>query len=140
MPAPLSNDLRKRMLKSMNEEGLSCKATARRFGVASSTAIKLKRHACVYRTHAPLPRGGKAYKLASHHEKVIFLLSLEPDMTLRELCARLNREGVSIGYGAVFRYLEHIGMTLKKRRCLPRNRTGPTLNTDANNGKNTKAE
>jgi transposase len=37
---PLSLDLRKRVVSAVSEEGMSCRAAARRFGVSFSSAIR----------------------------------------------------------------------------------------------------
>src|SRR5208282_2129800 len=55
---PLSVDLRKRVVAAVREEGMSCRAAARRFGVSFASAIRWvaalrERGSC-----APLPMGG----------------------------------------------------------------------------------
>ena len=115
MPGPLSNDLRERMIAVM-KNGLSCKATARQFGVAPSTAIKLKKHEDKHKTVEPLKLGGHLkHKLSQYHDNVIKLLSEKPDMTLFEFTDSLKAQGIATSYGGIYRYLKHIGMTLKKR-------------------------
>ncbi len=37
---PLSGDLRKRVVWAVHEEGMSCRAAARRFGVSFSSSIR----------------------------------------------------------------------------------------------------
>ncbi|MBV8187186.1 MAG: helix-turn-helix domain-containing protein, partial [Alphaproteobacteria bacterium] len=37
---PLSVDLRKRVVSAVREEGMSCRAAARRFGVSFASAIR----------------------------------------------------------------------------------------------------
>lgn len=139
MPAPLSNDLRIRMLQAMTDEGLSCKATARRYGVAASTAIRLKQHVQKHKTHKPLKVGGHRLRLLSeHHDRIIFLLSETPDMTLSELQDFLRHDGVSVSLMCIHRHLVRTGFTLKKRRCSRRNKTGRMSGIDGNSGKNTK--
>lgn len=44
MAKPLSPDLRLRIIRAVEEEGMSCRGAAGRFGVAPSTAICLRRN------------------------------------------------------------------------------------------------
>ena len=41
MAKPLSPDLRLRIIRAVEDEGMSCRGAAARFGVAPSTAIEL---------------------------------------------------------------------------------------------------
>ena len=41
MAKPLSSDLRLRIIRAVEDEGMSCRGAASRFGVAPSTAIEL---------------------------------------------------------------------------------------------------
>lgn len=117
-------------------------SVAKRFDVALSTPIKLKHHIDKYKTSAPLKTGRKpgGYKLEPHREQLMSLLQACPDMTLEELRSALKDVGIIVGHGSVFRYLEHIGFTLKKRRCSPPNKTDRMSDTAGNNGKNIKAK
>ena len=44
MTKPLSLDLRRRIIRAVEKEGMSRRAAAARFGVAPSTAVELVRH------------------------------------------------------------------------------------------------
>jgi putative transposase len=141
MPAPLSNDLRLRILSAVKEESLSCHAAARRYNVAASTVIKLKRHADRHGSHKPLKVGGSyKHKLSRHHATVMHLLSNRPDMTLAELGESLEAQNIFVSRMGIYRYLCHIGMTFKKRRCMQRSKTEMTLKKDANSGESIKTE
>jgi transposase len=80
---PLSLDLRKRVVSAVREEGMSCRAAARRFGVSFSSAIRWvaalrERGSC-----APLPMGGdtRSQRVEAHAD---FLLAfIGASLTLR---------------------------------------------------------
>ena len=141
MPAPLSNDLRNRILKAIKEEGLSCRAAAIKYGVSISTSIRLRQHEKTYGTHEPLRVGGfRPHKLEPYHHVIIKLIETTPDATLAELQKILSTTHISVNSSTIYRYLEHIKFSLKKRHYLPRNKTEKTLDTVANNGKNIKGK
>ena len=55
---PLSVDLRKRVVAAVGEEGMSCRAAARRFGVSFASAIRWVTALRERGSYAPLPMGG----------------------------------------------------------------------------------
>ncbi len=55
---PLSGDLRKRVVWAVCAEGVSCRASARRFGVSFSGAIRWVAALHERGSYAPLPMGG----------------------------------------------------------------------------------
>ena len=55
---PLSLDLRERVVSAVTEEGMSCRAAARRFGVSFSSAIRWIAALRERGDYAPLPMGG----------------------------------------------------------------------------------
>ena len=55
---PLSVDLRKRVVSAVREEGMSCRAAARRFGVSFASAIRWVAALRERGSYAPLPMGG----------------------------------------------------------------------------------
>jgi transposase len=129
------------MIKSMFEESMSCNATATRYGVAASTAIKLKHHFLLHKTHLPLKVGGGKTHILSKFDKLFRdLICQTPDATLEEMSDFMADKGVILGTSSIARYLSHIGFSLKKRHSSPRNKKEKTLSTAANNGRNTRAE
>lgn len=141
MPAPLSNDLRQRIIKSIFEEGLSCNAAAKRYGVAASTTIRLKNHFLLHKTYKPLKLGGsKPYKLSKFDNLFRDLIATTPDSTLEEICCFMESKGLVLSTTSVFRYLSHIGYSLKKRRFMLLNKNEKTYNTEEFNGRNIKEE
>lgn len=139
MPAPLSNDLRKRMIEAMIDNGLSAKATAKHYGVALSSAIKLKRHYLKYNTYKPLKVGGfKKHKLSNFDKILRDFLTSSKDSTLFELCYFFNNQGVNISFMSIYRYLKKIGYSLKKRQFMPESNCEKKLFIEESNGKNIK--
>ena len=91
MPAPLSMDLRRRMVEAV-EEGSSIRAAARRFAVSASAAIKLMQR--VRATGSPAPERDSGYRrpvLEPDRADLERLVALEPDLTPAELRDRLQR-------------------------------------------------
>jgi transposase len=125
MPAPLSLDIRKRIVAAV-EDGASRRAAAARFAVSESTAIKLVERWERTGSLEPGQMGGhRAFALAKHDALVRELMAAHPDQTLDELLERLAGRGVVVGRTSVHRYLAAIGLTRKKRHSMPPSRTGP---------------
>ena len=59
---PLSVDLRKRVVTAVGEEGMSCRAAARRFGVSFASAIRWVAALRERGSYAPLPMGGDSVR------------------------------------------------------------------------------
>lgn len=116
MTAPLSKDLRKRLIAAV-EGGQSCRSAAKRFGVAASTAIKLvslwRREAHM----APKPMGGDrhSHRMEAHAAEVLGLIDKTPDITIAEIAAHLEAtHGLKVAQSTVWRLLDRHGMTFKK--------------------------
>jgi transposase len=126
MARALSLDLRKRIVAAV-EGGLSRRAAAGRFAVSESCAIKLVRHWKRTGSVAPAQIGGyKRYALADHEALVRSLVAARSDQTLDELREQLAAAGIVVSRTAIHRYLEALGLTLKKRRFMPASKTVPT--------------
>ena len=110
---PLSVDLRKRVVSAVREEGMSCRAAAQRFGVSFSSAIRWVAALRERGSYAPLPMGGdtRSQRVEAHTDFLLRLHRREPDLTLNEICDRLEpcarREGVAVYDLALFRPPRH---------------------------------
>lgn len=117
MAAPLSMDLRLRLVRAVEEEGMSRRGAAKRFGVAIRTAV---RWVGTYRSKGsvePEKMGNPSPpKLTAHRETVLALLEAHPDYTIEGLRHDLAAQGIVIGYGSIRRFFEREGITRKKRR------------------------
>lgn len=91
MPAPISMDLRLRIVRAV-ERGSSIREAARRFAVSASAAIKLMQRVRATGSAAPDRYGGHRRPLLEPHEADLRrLIEATPDITLAELQAELQR-------------------------------------------------
>jgi transposase len=120
-----SSDLRVRIIGDV-EGGQSCRAAARRFGVAPSTAIRLRRRKAETGSLAPAKQGRPAGggRLAQHIEALIGWVEADGDITMPELAAKLLAErGVAAHPASLSRLLIQHGFTVKKNAAGERNRS-----------------
>lgn len=97
MPIPLSQDLRDRIVRAV-ENGSSIRQAALRFEVSPAAAVKLVRRVRETGSPAPARRGGQRRPVLDAHEALVrSLLDAEPDITLVEIRAALARRGVGCG-------------------------------------------
>lgn len=117
MAGPLSEDLRWRVVRAVEEEGMSRRGAAARFGVAIRTAVRWVGTFRSSGSLAPQKMGNPSPpKLAAHRETVLALLEERPDGTIEGLRHELAERGIVVGYGSVRRFFEREGITRKKRR------------------------
>jgi transposase len=117
MPAPMSMDLRLRIVRAV-ERGSSIREAARRFAVSPSAAIKLMQRVRATGSAAPDRYGGHRRPLLEPHEADLKrLLEATPDITLAELQAALQRRfGFVAGLSTIHNALRRIGLRHKKSR------------------------
>ena len=115
MPAPMSLDLRERIVAAV-EQGSSIRAAARRFAVSPSAAIKLMQRVRATGSPAPARFGGHRRPLLAPHEADLErLVATTPDITLAELQAELERRlGVVAGLSTIHNALRRTGLRHKK--------------------------
>jgi transposase len=115
MPAPISRDLRRRIVRAV-EDGSSIRAAARRFAVSPSTAIKLMQRVRATGSPAPARYGGQRRRvLAPHETDLRRLVGARPDLTVTELQSELQqRLGVRAGLSTIHNTLRRIGLRPKK--------------------------
>ena len=122
MAAPYSLDLRKRVVAAV-AAGMSRKQAATHYQVSHSSAIRWTRRVAETGSPAALPMGGKKpFSLANEEAWVRARVAAKPDITGRELLAELNQRGIEVGYYAVWHFLDHVGLSFKKKPA--RQRTG----------------
>jgi len=117
MPAPISLDLRRRIVQAI-EGGSSIRAAARRFAVSPSAAIKLMQRVRATGSAAPERYGGyRRPVLAPHEADLRRLVEARPDITLAEIQAELQRcLGVVTALSTIHYTLRRIGLRHKKSR------------------------
>jgi transposase len=111
MPAPISLDLRRRMVQAV-EGGSSIRAAARRFAVTLSAAIKLMQRLRATGSAAPDRYGGYHRPVLEPHEADLRrLVEATPDITLAEVQVELQRRvGVVTALSTIHYALRRIGL------------------------------
>ena len=121
----LSLDLRERILSSYDHEEGTRAEMAHRFRVSLGMVKKLLQQR--RRTGDIAPRhhlaGRKPLIVATHRRQLRTLLAKKPDLTLKELRVAT---GLSCTLPAIHYVLKKLGLTYKKRRSGPANRTART--------------
>lgn len=118
MPAPYSTDLRKRLIKAIEEQQLSISEAARRFLVSYDFAYDLwKRYQETGSVEPKKVGGNKQPKVDQAGEERIKSWLLErPDLTIHALCERYQQEmGVTIASSSMGRALKRMGISFKKK-------------------------
>jgi transposase len=115
MPAPISMDLRLRIVRAV-ERGSSIRAAARRFAVSPSAAVKLMQRVRATGSAAPDRYGGHRRSVLGPHEAELRrLVAATPDLTLAELQTELQRRSaVRAGLSTIHNALRRIGLRHKK--------------------------
>ena len=120
MPAPLSRDLRERIVDAV-ESGSSMREAAARFAVSPSSAIKLMARLRATGSVAPARYGGHRRPVLAPHEDVLrALVAEQPDITLAEIQAEIQAElcrqrGITVCLARIHVRLRRLGLRHKKR-------------------------
>ncbi len=119
MPAPLSFDLRRRVVQAyQNGEG-TYEELATRFGIGRATVDRVLRRERETGSAAAKPTGGSKPKLDEDDmESIHFILLEQPDITLAALAERFVHDGGAEGVTrmTLWRALDRLGLTRKKKR------------------------
>jgi len=122
MGAPYSLDLRERVVVAVGS-GVSLEAAAERYQVSYSSVARWVRRAKTCGSPAALPMGGKKpFTLAEEAEWIRSRLAERPDITGRELLAELHERKVDVSYYGVWHFLDHAGLSFKKKPARERAR------------------
>jgi len=114
MAKPLSPDLRVRIVRAVEDEGMSCRDAADRFGVAPSTAIGLVSE---WRSTGACEAGAQGGDRRSAR------IEATPDMTLAEIADHLFKaHGERFVPSVVWRFFDRRNITFKKN--ITRQRAG----------------
>lgn len=115
MPAPLSMDLRRRIVEAV-AHGSSIREAARRFAVSPSAAIKLMQRVRATGSAAPDRYGGHRRPILDPHQAELErLVAVQPDRTLAELQSRLEQRcGIKVGLSTLHNTLRRLGLRHKK--------------------------
>ena len=110
-----SKDLRVRAV-SIVETGESAREAARVLNVGASTAIRwIERWTTTGRVDAKPGTGHSRSPLEQYRQWLLDLVASEPDLTLKEIRARLRSEKKQkAGIGSIWRFYERHDITFKK--------------------------
>lgn len=127
MSRAYSVDLRRRVIEAV-QGGLSAHQAAERFAIGHSTAVLWVRRFREYGERGPRKMGKPpGSRLDPHAQYLLTLLEQTPDLTLAELVARLKRDReVQVGITALWSFLTRRGLTFKKKRRTPPNKSART--------------
>ena len=113
MPKPYSQDLRQRVIESI-EAGASRREAAELYGISPSVVvIWLQRWRQTGSVEAK-PSGGSTSPLDEHAEFLLGLTVDQPDMTLDEIVAAMSKAGIEGSRTAVWRFYERHDISFKK--------------------------
>ena len=106
MGRPYSMDLRDRVVRAVQEEGLSRRQAAARFGVAESTAVHWLKRVETTGTVAPGKIGGHRPKtIIGPHRDWLMQRCRERAFTLRGLVAEFAERGLKVDYRSVWAFV-----------------------------------
>jgi transposase len=132
MIRPYALDLRERAV-ALLDEGASSMEVAEILGVSDSWVrkMRLRREALGHLMPGSPP--GKERKLTEADEERLYLLVVErPDATLEELVGLMaKRLKVHVSISTISRRLIELGLTRKKRLCMPRRQIDPKSSRNA---------
>jgi putative transposase len=116
MTAPLSQDLRQRIVRSV-EAGASARGAAQRFEVSPSAAVKLMQRVRETGSTAPAKIGGcRRPILEAHVDTLRALAKSKPGITLKEIRAELHARGIMVrALSTISDMLHRLGLSFKKR-------------------------
>jgi len=118
MPIPYSQDLRDRVLAAC-DRAMKTKQVADLFGVSASWVRRVKQRRREHGEVAPRPPKPTARFAKIDRVRLSELVELHPDATLAELRAML---GAQCSESSIWRALDKMGYTFKKRRYTRRSR------------------
>jgi transposase len=114
MTAPLSNDLRERVVAAI-EAGESSRSVAARFGIAASSAVKWSQRFRSSGSVAPAKMGGHRKRVLEPHRAFIAeRINQTPHLSLHRLKDELAARGVKVSHDTVWQFLRREGLRFKK--------------------------
>ncbi len=115
MARAYSLDLRERVVAAV-EAGQSCRSVAKTFMVGVASVVKWSQRHRASGSAAPRPVGGRRpYAVARERDWLLARIAEKPDLTLRALLLELKERGMVVSYYALWHFLQHEGITFKKK-------------------------
>lgn len=126
MSKALSVDLRVRVLAAVSE-GLTHRQAGERFGVSAASVSRWRRLERDQGDARPGPLGGdrRSHGLERHGARILEIIAGNRDITLAEIRAALEAQGVRSSIGGLWRFLSRHAITLKKSRRTPASKAVP---------------
>jgi transposase len=127
MTTPLSQDLRRRIVRAV-EKGGSIRQAAARYKVSPSAAVKLMRRLGETGSVTPERIGGHRRPVLEAHQGLLrSLVDAKSGITLAEIQAELRTRGIEVqALSTIHLMLKRMDLTHKKRRSGRPSRTGRT--------------
>jgi transposase len=125
MTTPLSQDLRRRIVRAV-EKGSSIRQAAARYEVSPSAAVKLIRRLRETGSTKPDRVGGHRRPVLEPHQSLLrSLVDAKSGITLSEIQAELRARGIEVqALSTIHLMLKRMDLTHKKRRSGRLSRTG----------------
>jgi transposase len=136
MPKPYSNDLRARVIETI-ETGASRREAAELYEISASVVVIWAQRWEETGSVAAKPSGGSTSPLEEHAEWLLALIAKQPDLTLDEIVEVMRKQRIAGSRSAVWRFFNRHKIIFKKkpagggakaRRCGSR---APTLDARA---------
>ena len=122
-----SQDLRERVVRACDEGRLSREQIAALFGVSTAWIRRLLQRRRQTGSFAAKPHAGGAVKMTPDRcDRLVVLVSEQPDATLAELHERL---AAPVHLSTIARRLLRLALPVKKKSAAPPSRTAPTCGT-----------
>jgi transposase len=127
MTAPLSQDLRRRIVRAV-EKGSAIRQAAARYEVSPSAAVKLMRRLRETGSVTPDRIGGHRRPVLEPHQDLLrSLVEGKSGISLAEIQSELRTRGIEVqALSTIHLTLRRIGLTHKKRHSGPPSRIGQT--------------
>jgi transposase len=126
---PYSQDLRERVVRACDAHHGTRQEIADRFAVSTSWIRRLLQRRRDTGSFAAKPHAGGAVKMTpDRRDRLVVLVSEQPDATLAELHERL---AAPVHLSTLARALLRLRLTVKKKSAAPPSRTAPTCGTSA---------
>jgi transposase len=124
MTAPLSNDLRLRVVRAI-EGGLSRRTAASKFDVSIASAVRWYQRYKRTGSVEPDAIGGdrQSHRVETHAARVLGWIDEQRDLTLVEIRNRLADDGHVFAPATIWRLLDRHNYTVKKRPPMLQNRS-----------------
>ena len=114
MHGPYPGELRVRVIRFV-EGGASRREAAEQFDVSVSSAIRWMQRFRDDGTSKPMPRGGSISPLEKYSQRILTLISEQPDFTLDEIVSVLHKRRIPGSRSALSRFFARHGITVKKK-------------------------